>query len=145
MNTKDKSTAQAQALDAGIIDELGVVADSGTTSIYRGVKPGSDIRYCLCGCGLQVVKKAVYRPGHDARHVSEIVIAIVEAVENGKSRSIKKLLQEGLGQLDRPKLVAKAGERLARNLGEKHALTVAQAVGARLADLAYDEDDEGED
>ncbi|ATW58768.1 hypothetical protein KDJ07_gp54 [Arthrobacter phage Urla] len=34
---------------------------------------------CKCGCGVQVTGKSAYRPGHDAKHVSNLVRATKEA------------------------------------------------------------------
>lgn len=36
-----------------------------------------DARFCLCGCKNVVGKKASYRPGHDAAHVSRLVALVV--------------------------------------------------------------------
>lgn len=45
---------------------------------------------CKCGCGVQVQgKKATYRPGHDARHVSNLVRATKGAAKDQQDKIIK--------------------------------------------------------
>lgn len=36
---------------------------------------------CKCNCGQTVGPKATYRPGHDARHVSDLLVTIIEHQE----------------------------------------------------------------
>lgn len=39
--------------------------------------PTSTAAFCLCGCYEETGPKAFYRPGHDARHVSNLLAAII--------------------------------------------------------------------
>lgn len=123
---------------------LEVQAD--TNTVFRYVAPEGERRQCICGCGLQVVKKAVYRPGHDARHVSQIVIAIVEFVENpaaqGGKRALTKVIREGFAAIQTPRLAMKLADRLIKNLGEKHALTVMTLAQERIEALEEETDEE---
>lgn len=125
-------------------DFITVQADSGTAFTYKGVKPDAPIRYCNCGCGQQVVKKAIYRPGHDARHVSELALAIVEFVQgNARRDSLTKQVRLALGKLPSVKLQIKLTIRLMKELGERYAdmLMVLQ----REAIEAAEGDDEGDE
>lgn len=61
----------------------------------------ADFRQCGCGCGAQVVKKATFRPGHDARFVS---ILVEVARKDGFSH---ESLDEGMKALPTPALKAK--------------------------------------
>lgn len=125
-------------------EDLVVTANSGTTFNYKGIKPEDARRECLCGCELQVVKKAVYRPGHDARHVSQIVIAIVEYAEGDKVRrdTLAKRVREGLGELQSVRLVGKAAERLMKNLGEQNVEMVLKAAEARIEAIEEESDED---
>lgn len=38
--------------------------------------------HCKCGCGCEIGAKSMYRPGHDARHVSEVYKRLVTAWDN---------------------------------------------------------------
>lgn len=46
-----------------------------------------DTSVCHCGCGLAVSKKALFRPGHDARMVSQLVALVVGASNAGFGRA----------------------------------------------------------
>ena len=48
-------------------------------------KPATTIapHHCLCGCGATITTKANYRPGHDARAVSQAVAELVEILQDG--------------------------------------------------------------
>lgn len=62
---------------------------------------------CLCGCGAQV--KGRYRPGHDARHVSQEATAFLAADPKGRSLILDRLEKELS-----PKLKAKWMTRIER-------------------------------
>jgi len=70
---------------------------------------GNDTGSCHCGCGEQVTGKTLYRPGHDARHVSNFRKAI-QATDAQGAASMMKVAQDLLS----PKLLAK----LVRQLGK---------------------------
>nr|WP_157797292.1 hypothetical protein [Microbacterium barkeri] len=38
---------------------------------------------CNCGCGEAVGRRAVYRPGHDAKHVSRLVAELFNTIQDG--------------------------------------------------------------
>lgn len=38
---------------------------------------------CTCGCGLPITTKALYKPGHDARHVSVLVAELFNTIQDG--------------------------------------------------------------
>jgi hypothetical protein len=67
------------------------------------------IRVCLCGCQEHVAGKALYRPGHDARHVSITFAALFElglsAFEGNVQESVLALFE----QLGSEKLQQKLG------------------------------------
>lgn len=117
------------------------IAETGTSFTYKGVDPNANRRECLCGCTQQVVKKAIYRPGHDARHVSQLAIFIVEAVEAGKGRSLGKMAREAFATLQSERLVIKLSARLQKSLSESQAETIGKAARERIEDLAEDEED----
>lgn len=125
-------------------DDLIVTANSGTAFTYKGIKPEDARRECLCGCELQVVKKAVYRPGHDARHVSQIVVDIIEYAEGDKVHhaTLAKRVREGLAELQSVRLVGKAAERLMKNLGEQNTEMVLKAATARIEALEEEGDED---
>jgi len=121
---------------------LTIEASTGTAFQYKGVKPTDDIRYCNCGCNLQVVKKAIYRPGHDARHVSQIALVIEDlAATTARSTSISKAIREGFEALPSPRLMMKLATRLYKTLGEKYA----DAVTRLLGDAIIEDDEAGDE
>lgn len=40
-------------------------------------------RPCTCGCGLGITTKALYKPGHDAKHVSVLVAELLNTIQDG--------------------------------------------------------------
>lgn len=55
-----------------------------TTKTSAPAKDTTPLAKCLCGCGQTVSnRKAFYRPGHDARHVSVLVADLRKADERG--------------------------------------------------------------
>lgn len=62
---------------------------------------------CLCGCGAQV--KGRYRPGHDARHVSQEAAAFVAADPDQRASIMDRLEKEFT-----PALMAKFAARVER-------------------------------
>lgn len=40
---------------------------------------------CTCGCGLPITSKAMYKPGHDARHVSTLLGYLHNDLADGKT------------------------------------------------------------
>lgn len=38
---------------------------------------------CNCGCGETVGRRAIYRPGHDAKHVSRLVAELFNTIQDG--------------------------------------------------------------
>lgn len=44
----------------------------------------SDFRYCQCSCALMVSGKTIYKPGHDARHVSQICSEAHNLLQGGQ-------------------------------------------------------------
>lgn len=44
---------------------------------------------CLCGCGLPITTKALFKPGHDAKMVSNLVAVVV--ADNLSKAGIAKL------------------------------------------------------
>lgn len=74
------------------------------------------LRVCLCGCEEYVAGKAVYRPGHDARHVS-ITFGLVEelvyeAQDINNTSQVQNSLLALFGQLGSDALRAKLGRMI---------------------------------
>ncbi|MFJ4225504.1 hypothetical protein [Microbacterium sp. NPDC089695] len=38
---------------------------------------------CNCGCGEAIGRRALYRPGHDAKHVSRLVAELFNTIQDG--------------------------------------------------------------
>ncbi|WP_244093474.1 hypothetical protein [Microbacterium sp. 3H14] len=38
---------------------------------------------CNCGCGEAVGRRAIYRPGHDAKHCSKLVAELFNTIQDG--------------------------------------------------------------
>lgn len=38
---------------------------------------------CNCGCGEAIGRRASYRPGHDAKHVSRLVAELFNTIQDG--------------------------------------------------------------
>ena len=38
---------------------------------------------CNCGCGEAIGRRAIYRPGHDAKHVSQLVAELFNTIQDG--------------------------------------------------------------
>lgn len=122
-------------------EALVVEANTGTQFTYRTAKPGDDLRRCLCGCELQVVGKAIYRPGHDARHVSQLATEIVQMVELGQHHAkITKATKAAFQELQGVKLVGKLAARLAKSIPAR-AESIENAAEARIEELTEDEED----
>lgn len=123
-------------------EALTIIADSGTAFQYKA-KTGAEIRHCNCQCGLQVVGKAIYRPGHDAKHVSELVIEILDALDAGKGRSFQKMVRAALEALPSIKLQVKLAGRLGKSLGEdENRINQVQALLELVIEEADEEGDE---
>lgn len=121
-------------------DIVTVEANTGTAFQYKS-KVGDKIRRCNCECGKQVVGKAIYRPGHDARHVSELALAILEALDNGQGRSFQKMVRAALEALPSVKLQVKLAGRLMKSVSEariEQVQTIADLV------IAEAEEEDGE-
>lgn len=54
---------------------------------------------CTCGCGLPVSRKALYRPGHDAKHVS-LVVAGELTLDTLPSKALQIKALAALGRID---------------------------------------------
>lgn len=82
---------------------------------------------CACGtCHEQVGPKAIYRPGHDARHVATLLQALVNSYADGQP--VTKTTIHGLSkQLPSEPLRAKF-HRAAERLVAKHAEAEAKAA-----------------
>lgn len=75
--------------------------------------PAAENRVCRCGCKAPVGPRALYRPGHDARHAGQIARALVGAKD---AAAAKRLL-----------------DRLPSEALQRKAITQATAAKARLA------------
>jgi len=58
--------------------------------------PAGTNAFCLCGCTQPTSGKAFYRPGHDARHVSNLLAALIKQAD-GKGFSSEMVRQMGKG------------------------------------------------
>lgn len=63
------------------LDGLGLLAAPTKVAKVRKSAPATKtnpagLPVCLCGCGEATSRKSNYRPGHDARHVSQVVRAV---------------------------------------------------------------------
>ncbi|QXJ40735.1 hypothetical protein [Curtobacterium phage Parvaparticeps] len=65
----------------------------------------SDFPTCKCGCRENVAGKSVYRPGHDARHVSRL-LATADEVFN-RTNALTELVQRAKSELPSTALYAK--------------------------------------
>lgn len=43
--------------------------------------------FCLCGCYQETSAKSFYRPGHDARHVSNLIAELYNSIQDGQGIS----------------------------------------------------------
>lgn len=64
-----------------------------------------DNKTCKCGCETPVSRKATYRPGHDAKHVSHLLTNV--RVEMRHLGQAVKATDEGLAALSTPGLKVK--------------------------------------
>lgn len=88
------------------------------------------VNTCACGtCHEQVGRKSIYRPGHDARHVSALLGGLINDIQDGRTvtpamiaREAKNLPSEAL----RAKFT-RAAERLAAKQAEAKAAKEAKA------------------
>ncbi|WP_341998586.1 hypothetical protein MRBLWH7_000350 [Microbacterium sp. LWH7-1.2] len=72
------------------------------------------VNACACGCGQEVGKRAMYRPGHDARHVSVLVAELFNTIQDG-GKVTKQMIASSAKSLPSAALQAKftrAAERL---------------------------------
>jgi hypothetical protein len=73
--TRDEAAAKFDAAFANPTQEVTTVNTNdtldGATEFHTTPKGG----HCLCGCGVQANAGRIYKPGHDARHVSKLVKA----------------------------------------------------------------------
>ncbi|UNK71738.1 hypothetical protein [Microbacterium sp. H1-D42] len=84
---------------------------------------------CACGtCHEAVGPKAIYRPGHDARHVSALLGGLINTQQDGKPVT-KALINAEAKALPSEALRAKF-TRAAERLVAKHAEADAQEVRA---------------
>ncbi len=74
------------------------------------------LRVCLCGCQEYVAGKALYRPGHDARHVSITFKFVVELAQEANDVNEQRRVQDSLlalfAQLGSEKLQEKLGRMI---------------------------------
>ncbi|MFB7884984.1 hypothetical protein [Microbacterium sp. NPDC056057] len=78
---------------------------------------------CNCGCGDATGPKAMYRPGHDARHVSSLIAYLENDVADGKKITAREIASLAK-QLPSAPLQAKftrAAQRFAANVAAKSA------------------------
>ncbi len=69
---------------------------------------------CTCGCGLPITTKALYKPGHDARHVSVLVAELFNTIQDG-GKVTKQMIATSAKALPSAPLQAKfhrAAERM---------------------------------
>lgn len=87
------------------------------------------VNTCACGtCNEAVGPKAMYRPGHDARHVSVLLHGLVNEYADGR-KVTKALIANEAENLPSERLRAKfvrAAERLAAKQAEADAKTAAK-------------------
>lgn len=65
----------------------------------------SDFATCKCGCRENVAGKSVYRPGHDARHVSRLLATADEVFT--RTGALTELIQRAKSELPSTALYAK--------------------------------------
>lgn len=76
-STFDRAEAEAM-IDAWIAANTNSRPAPAKGSADRSSKPVHPATHpCLCGCGVLVGRNSNYRPGHDARHVSQVVAAVL--------------------------------------------------------------------
>ena len=83
--TDDSTRVEAVAvIDAWLasVEGVEVVEPKPIPKSVSGLTP------CLCGCGVQVAGKSLYRPGHDARHASQVAQAISVAGSDAEYRAL---------------------------------------------------------
>lgn len=71
---------------------------------------------CLCGCGLPLGGKSSYRPGHDAKHVSQLLAVVKEETKKNVSTAdeFASLVGTAAGQLTSAALRAKLNSAVVR-------------------------------
>ncbi len=85
----------------------------------------TETRNCKCGsCGQQVTGKAIYRPGHDAKHVSFLLTLVWESPEfrNGSTGDVEgpvKMTKAAIGHLPTPALQTKFTNALSRKIDKE--------------------------
>ncbi|MFG6476388.1 WhiB family transcriptional regulator [Microbacterium sp. P06] len=87
---------------------------------------------CNCGCGEPTGRNAMYRPGHDARHVSALVAEIFNTMQDG-GKVTKAMTTSGARSLPSAPLQAKFTRAAERMVEKATAPAKAEAKGGETA------------
>lgn len=69
--------------------------DSTPAPATRKISSNDPLPNCLCGCGIMVnSRKTWYRPGHDARHASQVGKAMAALLDEGRRSEANELLKQ---------------------------------------------------
>lgn len=118
---KDCADAYAYILMEGGIDKAQIRQQIGTPPVEKIIATEIPVNTCACGtCHEPVGRKAMYRPGHDARHVSVLLQGLINEHADGR-KVTKALIAAEAKHLPSERLRAKftrAAERLAAKQSE---------------------------
>lgn len=117
----DCADAYAYILMEGGVDKAQIRRQIGTPTMEKAIATEIPVNTCACGtCHEPVGRKAMYRPGHDARHVSVLLQGLINEHADGR-KVTKALIAAEAKHLPSERLRAKftrAAERLAAKQSE---------------------------
>ena len=118
---KDCADAYAYILMEGGADKAQIRQQIGTPPVEKIIATEIPVNTCACGtCHEPVGRKAMYSPGHDARHVSVLLRGLINEHADGR-KVTKALIAAEAKHLPSERLRAKfirAAERLAAKQSE---------------------------
>lgn len=80
---RDCADAYAYILMEGGADKAQIREQIGNPTMNTKATATEVSTGCNCGCGEAIGRRAIYRPGHDAKHVSRLVAELLNTIQDG--------------------------------------------------------------